>query len=296
VVQVIGEMSNKGEPWRKFVQTFFLAEQPGGYYVLNDIFRFLKEDSVDEESGAHEAVPPAEEPSSEVPTVSVPAATQPVAFTEPEPSPAPPAEPEPQPQPEPEPEPEPEFAVPEPPVIEETQVNGRAEVEPEPPIEEEAVPSPIPDEECPLDTVEPVSEASAVIASEPSPQPPTPAAPSPAPAATQAPQLAASPAPSTPAAPKTWANLAATNSKKWGTAVASDSRGTSEVPPPAPPIAQRPPQPAPAGVGRGFVPQPRAPAGDKDQQHPLYQAAMALTTPQCFVKVRLGDRLLRQRR
>ena len=39
IIQVIGEMSNKGEPWRKFAQTFFLAEQPNGYFVLNDIFR-----------------------------------------------------------------------------------------------------------------------------------------------------------------------------------------------------------------------------------------------------------------
>ncbi len=49
LIQVIGEMSNRGEPWRKFVQTFFLAEQPSGYYVLNDIFRFLKEESVEED-------------------------------------------------------------------------------------------------------------------------------------------------------------------------------------------------------------------------------------------------------
>ncbi|KAJ2927995.1 hypothetical protein H1R20_g9097, partial [Candolleomyces eurysporus] len=47
VIQVIGEMSNRNEPWRKFVQTFFLAEQPNGYFVLNDIFRFLKEESVE---------------------------------------------------------------------------------------------------------------------------------------------------------------------------------------------------------------------------------------------------------
>ncbi|RIB05893.1 hypothetical protein C2G38_2218427 [Gigaspora rosea] len=45
VVQVLGEMSNGNEETsRKFAQTFFLAEQPNGYYVLNDIFRFLNED------------------------------------------------------------------------------------------------------------------------------------------------------------------------------------------------------------------------------------------------------------
>ncbi len=43
LVQVLGEMSNHGD-CQKFCQTFFLAEQPTGYYVLNNIFRFLKED------------------------------------------------------------------------------------------------------------------------------------------------------------------------------------------------------------------------------------------------------------
>jgi hypothetical protein len=47
IIQVLGEMSNKGGPSQKFVQTFFLAPQPRGYYVLNDIFRFLKEDVTD---------------------------------------------------------------------------------------------------------------------------------------------------------------------------------------------------------------------------------------------------------
>ena len=44
VVQVIGEISNKSEPHNKFVQTFVLAEQPNGYFVLNDIFRYLNID------------------------------------------------------------------------------------------------------------------------------------------------------------------------------------------------------------------------------------------------------------
>ncbi|KAJ3021709.1 hypothetical protein HKX48_007995 [Thoreauomyces humboldtii] len=44
VVQVLGEMANSGGASHKFAQTFFLAEQPSGYYVLNDIFRYLKED------------------------------------------------------------------------------------------------------------------------------------------------------------------------------------------------------------------------------------------------------------
>lgn len=44
LVAVIGEISNKSEPSRKFAQTFVLAEQPSGYYVLNDIFRYLVEE------------------------------------------------------------------------------------------------------------------------------------------------------------------------------------------------------------------------------------------------------------
>lgn len=58
VVQVIGEMSNKAAPHRKFVQTFVLAEQPNGYFVLNDIFRYINED--EEEEVAIEGTPESE--------------------------------------------------------------------------------------------------------------------------------------------------------------------------------------------------------------------------------------------
>lgn len=44
LVAVIGEISNRSEPSRKFTQTFVLAQQPNGYYVLNDIFRYLADD------------------------------------------------------------------------------------------------------------------------------------------------------------------------------------------------------------------------------------------------------------
>ncbi|KAI9283066.1 hypothetical protein BC943DRAFT_105716 [Umbelopsis sp. AD052] len=59
IVQVLGEMSNQGTEARKFAQTFFLAEQPKGYYVLNDIFRFLREDIDYEEGFTEEEVAPA---------------------------------------------------------------------------------------------------------------------------------------------------------------------------------------------------------------------------------------------
>ncbi|KAJ5580946.1 hypothetical protein N7450_007247 [Penicillium hetheringtonii] len=58
LVTVIGEISNKSEPSRKFIQTFVLAQQPNGYYVLNDIFRYLveEEDEIIEEAEAAPAV------------------------------------------------------------------------------------------------------------------------------------------------------------------------------------------------------------------------------------------------
>lgn len=55
VVQVTGELSNDGQPMRRFTQTFVLAAQsPKKYYVHNDIFRyqdFYSDDEVDGESG-----------------------------------------------------------------------------------------------------------------------------------------------------------------------------------------------------------------------------------------------------
>ncbi|EFW99292.1 ntf2 and rrm domain containing protein [Grosmannia clavigera kw1407] len=61
VIQVIGETSNKAEEPRKFVQTFVLAQQPSGYFVLNDILRFIKEEEEDtaEVAASAEVVEPA---------------------------------------------------------------------------------------------------------------------------------------------------------------------------------------------------------------------------------------------
>lgn len=50
VVQVTGELSNAGQPMRRFTQTFVLASQsPKKYYVHNDIFRYQDEIISDEE-------------------------------------------------------------------------------------------------------------------------------------------------------------------------------------------------------------------------------------------------------
>lgn len=59
LIQVLGEISNDGQESRKFGQTFCLAPQESGYYVYNDIFRFLKEDVESEfgDDGHYEAEP-----------------------------------------------------------------------------------------------------------------------------------------------------------------------------------------------------------------------------------------------
>ncbi|KAK3379503.1 hypothetical protein B0T24DRAFT_612075, partial [Lasiosphaeria ovina] len=70
VIQVIGEVSNKaGEP-KKFVQTFVLAQQPSGYFVLNDILRYINEDVEEEaEEATLEAAPATEAPAVVEPAV-----------------------------------------------------------------------------------------------------------------------------------------------------------------------------------------------------------------------------------
>ena len=71
-------MSNKGEPWRKFVQTFFLAEQPNGYFVLNDIFRFLKEETLEEDQASDvDAAAPSQPPAQASPVPPPPVALSP---------------------------------------------------------------------------------------------------------------------------------------------------------------------------------------------------------------------------
>ena len=47
----------RSEPHRKFVQTFVLAKQSNGYYVLNDIFRYLADEEEEEEEEETEVQP-----------------------------------------------------------------------------------------------------------------------------------------------------------------------------------------------------------------------------------------------
>ncbi|KAI9708418.1 MAG: hypothetical protein M1828_002990 [Chrysothrix sp. TS-e1954] len=60
VIQVIGEMSLSNQTTtRRFTQTFILAEQTNGYFVLNDIFRYLLEGDEEDEPPV-ESAPPAQ--------------------------------------------------------------------------------------------------------------------------------------------------------------------------------------------------------------------------------------------
>lgn len=65
VIQVIGETSNKSAELKKFVQTFVLAQQPTGYFVLNDIFRYIIDESAEETEAAAGAEQTTEAPVTE---------------------------------------------------------------------------------------------------------------------------------------------------------------------------------------------------------------------------------------
>jgi RNA recognition motif. (a.k.a. RRM, RBD, or RNP domain) len=269
------------------VQTFFLAEQPNGYFVLNDIFRFLKEETVE---GDDVSEPEAESP----PAASTPSVSAPEPVSEPVPPPAPaPIAPEPVaviPTPPPVEEP-PTIVIPEPiastPVPEPPpqKVNGIhvTSSEPEPavppaPAVEPRVPTPEPATTTP---VPPPASTAGAPAPAPVPASSQPAPPPPVNAAATAPLHQ----PAAPPVPKTWANLAAANSKKWGAAVAQESRGTTEVPvnPATPNAGTQSPAAHHAHLPNNNTPG-RGTGGRDGGVHPAILAAQSVTTAQCFVR------------
>jgi hypothetical protein len=232
VIQVIGEISNNNNAHRRFVQTFVLAAQTNGYFVLNDIFRYLADDSVeDEEAAAIETSAGIQEPAPTAEVETETPATHEVATSEQDlvevdnklnetveaeeiTEPAPPA------------------AVNGTPVQANAQV-VEAEDAPAAVVSAEEVSSKEPDASV---TEEPVQEEKP---KDPTPTPvAAPIKPSPAPAATPA-------VPSKPAAPRTWASLAASANKSI----------TPAVPAPATPQTTTQSKSAPAPTQ-----QPAAPA------------------------------------
>jgi hypothetical protein len=242
-VQVIGEISNKSAPHRKFVQTFVLAEQPNGYFVLNDIFRYL----ADEE----EELEPEEPEQPEADTTET--TQEQVEVQE-------------------------ETAVP---VVEDILkdegASEAADVKPEE-VEKEETPAPEELSETPKTngSVEDVDEPAAPTVEETVPaidltqetketvlEPEKPKDPEPTPAvsppkaATPPPAPEAAPAPVPKAAPKTWANLVAANRAPPPAVPTSTSPvpqlkpATPAVKPQTPPSgpAEKPEAPTPSGNG-----------------------------------------------
>lgn len=212
IIQVLGEMSNAGGNWRKFVQTFFLGEQPNGYFVLNDIFRYLKEEGemeeeaieIDEaikdevqeaESKGEEVVHQVEVQSESVPGSVIVGTTQIDASTD--------------------------TTVPAT-RLQDAQVNGVFKHQEPTPAEPAQVgmdkkvtssAAEVPATGGATEAAEAASTASNANAATPGLNGGA-AAPS-------------APAPAALSAPKTWANMVASNATKWAPTVASESRGIS---------------------------------------------------------------------
>jgi hypothetical protein len=263
VIQVIGEISNKSQPHEKFTQTFVLATQTNGYFVLNDIFRYL----IDEEEEPEAPAAPAEAAVEEV--HPIPAAES--GYQEPAPTAA-------------EVEPKGLTGSAEPAAVEhdaqqvdreieskvpaeqmaetvEPKVNGiRAtedvnEAEETPAVITPAPEQPAVEEPAPA-AAEEEPEPEPVLAEKPqepapTPSPPKQATPQPAPAAK-------------PAAPKTWASLAASANKNIATPATPSSASSNASQPkaaPKPAAAQPTPTPITAAAPQAA---PTAPAAQRD--------------------------------
>ncbi|GAA5867657.1 hypothetical protein JCM1840_006645 [Sporobolomyces johnsonii] len=296
IVQVIGEMSNASGPWRKFAQTFFLAEQPNGYFVLNDICRYIKEEGDDDvvAAAAPAAAPAQPEPTAASAADVPPASVESVLFNDvAAPTPSYPA-----PQEEQQPivsnaaaaDPS-SFTFHTDDAILHPITNGVAHPEPEAPkVEAAAEPEPAPVAEQPA-APEPAAPEPVASSQEETPAPEAPAhvdttaptVPSPVPAAeptqpapaeapqpstsTTAPAPAPAPAPvavPTPAAPSAPAAPApAPGPKSWASLAASNStkwgsvsNASKGVSSAAPPAAE----PTPAPVAAAAAPAPTAAA------------------------------------
>ncbi|KAI4951011.1 hypothetical protein J4E86_007520 [Alternaria arbusti] len=235
VIQVIGEISNQGQPHKRFVQTFVLAEQTNGYFVLNDIFRYLADEPEEDEDQQEQAAPPngVTEPA---PTAAVPEnadlnQSDEIATSEEDLNKV---------------DNKLHQAAQEEPSVEEVAPAAPAQQVPEE-VEQPAA------EEAPAAVEEKVAEPT--LAAEETAEPEKPTAAAPAPAQKAAP-VAMPSGPPKPAAPRTWASLAA-SAHKVATPVVN-----------APAAQQAPSQPkaaaaAPAQAAAAAPSQTSAPARDQ---------------------------------
>jgi hypothetical protein len=259
VIQVIGEVSNKSQDSKKFVQTFVLAQQPSGYFVLNDIMRYI-----DEEVEDTQPVVPAPE---EAPATTEPeAAAPPETHTEPAPEAAK-ADKPPQ---------EAEAAPLDADVVDKkledvsstadentpatTETSAESTVEAEPAVvktQEDAQPEPMSAEQANQEIAE---EEVKEVPSEPTP---TPAAPRPTPAEKPAP--AEPEKPKEPPKPMTWASRIAAAAAPLKAAIPALPK--TSTPPAQSQPRQAAPAPAPAKQAPAAATQETTPAAaaSKDQ-------------------------------
>lgn len=252
VIQVIGEMSNKSQPHKKFTQTFVLATQTNGYFVLNDIFRYL----VDEEDEPEQVAPQMEEVQ--------PAPAAPSGYQEP----APTAE---------EAEPKTLTSSLDPNAVEHdaskvdreleekvlkaeeppaAAVNGVTEVEDDVDHAEDA-PVAVP-EQTAAEPPRPETKDEDLMHEKPSDPEPTPIATPPPKSATPQP----APAPK-PAAPKTWASLAASANRNATPAAPASSSPSTTSHSKSTPSSAKAPTPAPAAPSGSAA--PNAPTAQRDE-------------------------------
>ncbi|KAL1625149.1 hypothetical protein SLS56_007495 [Neofusicoccum ribis] len=264
VIQVVGEISNKNQPHRKFTQTFVLAGQTNGYFVLNDIFRYIKEE--DEElpeeevaqetaaapAGYQEPASSAQEPVAEAPAQEVVATEEEVAQVDTKLEEVIQKE-------------EPQRTVSPPPA----QVNGT-------PVPEAA--EVVEAEEAPVAAVSATEiptpeQAAAEVAEETASQVEKPEDPAPTPAPEPA-KAAPAPAPAAPSKPMSWAMKAASANKSVAPAVpAVPAVPAQTAAPKAAPASQAKPAPAasaPAAANASPAARSESPA---DNQQDGWQTA-----------------------
>jgi hypothetical protein len=264
VIQVIGEISNKSQAHKRFTQTFVLATQTNGYFVLNDIFRYLNDEEdepeADVEPGVEEAAPVPEAADESLASGATPDIHEPKTLT----SSIDPDAVEHDAQ-QVDQELEQKVLNEEPQATEEPAVNGspQEEVEEEQ-AEEEPTPAVIPTED--------VAAAAAPAVGDENLKPEAPKDPEPTPL--ESPAKEATPPPLAapkPAAPKTWASLAASANKVATPAAppapspTSQGKSTTSTAKPAPAATSTTPT-APA-ASSFTVPQaaPSAPAAQRDE-------------------------------
>jgi len=255
VIQVIGETSNKGEEPKKFVQTFVLAKQPSGYFVLNDILRYIKE--VPEEE-PEEAAQTTQNEASEVPVAEE--AAEPEVVSE-------------------------ETPIKEPETAEVTTADVDLKSEdsstpateaPTPAVVEAPIaetvaetPAPVDDDKSestpdPEKVAQDIAEEEAKKPEEPKDPNPTPAVPTVRPAAPAAPVAAEPEKPKEPPKPMTWASRAAAAAGPLRPVVPIPKTATPPAPAQVRPPALAAPQPTPAPVAESTL--TSAPAKDQGSE------------------------------